>query len=212
MPEFRTEPLIVPVVSGLLPIGERDRRVALTSFSSEDGKVQVPMRDVTCYECGKESQVPAAALSANCIHCHTHLNMADVEIRPGSRKLTVRTLGNVRVPAATVLSNLSIVCQNMEVNGRVSGSFRCTGTLDFNTSVCVEGSISAGKLVVDRSAEVELAVGAAAESVEVYGSLKGRVQCKGVMHIYRGGSFEGICKAADVVVEPGGRYEDQSRF
>ena len=55
-------------------------------------------------------------------------------------------------------------------------------------------------------------MGAAAESVEVYGSLKGRVQCKGVMHIYRGGSFEGICKAADVVVEPGGRYEDQSRF
>ena len=212
MPEFRTEPLIVPVVSGLLPIGERDRRVALTSFSSEDGRVQVPMRDVTCYECGKESKVPAAALSANCIHCHTHLNMADVEIRPGSRRLTVRTLGNVRVPAGTVLSNLSIVCQNMEVNGRVSGSFRCSGTLDFNASVCVEGSISAGKLVVDRGAEVELAVGAAAETVEVYGCLKGRVQCKGVMHIYRGGSFEGICKAADVVVEPGGRYEDQSRF
>ena len=100
----------------------------------------------------------------------------------------------------------------MEVNGRVSGSFRCSGSLDFNASVCVEGSISAGKLVVDRGAEVELAVGAAAETVEVYGRLKGRVQCKGVMHIYRGGSFEGICKAADVVVEPGGRYEDQSRF
>ena len=212
MPEFRTEPLIVPVVSGLLPIGERDRRVALTSFQPEEGRVQVPQRDVVCYECGQASQVPAAALSANCIHCHAHLNMADVEIRPGSRKLTVRTLGNVRVPAGTVLSNLSIVCQNMEVNGRVSGSFRCSGTLDFNASVCVEGSISAGKLVVDRSAEVELAVGAAAETVEVYGRLKGRVQCKGVMHIYRGGSFEGICKAADVVVEPGGHYEDQSRF
>ena len=44
MPEFRTEPLIVPTVSGLLPAGERDRRVALTSFQPEEGRVQVPQR------------------------------------------------------------------------------------------------------------------------------------------------------------------------
>jgi hypothetical protein len=132
------------------------------------------MRDVTCYECGKESQVPAAALSANCIHCHTHLNMADVEIRPGSRRLTVRTLGNVHVPAATVLSHLSVVCNNMDVDGRVSGSFRCTGTLSLNASMVLDGAVSAGKLVVDKGAEVELTVGAAAEQVEIYGRLEGR--------------------------------------
>ena len=212
MPEFRTEPLIVPTVSGLLPAGERDRRVALTSFRPEDERTQVPMRDVVCYECGKECQVPAAALSANCIHCHAHLNMANVEIRPGSRRLTVRTLGNVQVPSGTVLSNLSVVCHNMEINGRVSGSFRCTGELVFNASTRVEGSISAHKLVVDKGAEVEFAVGAAVESAEIYGKLQGRLQCKGLLHIYRGGSYEGICKAADVLVEPGGRYDDQSRF
>ena len=212
MPEFRTEPLIVPTVSGLLPAGERDRRVALTSFRPEDERTQVPMRYVVCYECGKECQVPAAALSANCIHCHAHLNMANVEIRPGSRRLTVRTLGNVQVPSGTVLSNLSVVCHNMEINGRVSGSFRCTGELVFNASTRVEGSISAHKLVVDKGAEVEFAVGAAVESAEIYGKLQGRLQCKGLLHIYRGGSYEGICKAADVLVEPGGRYDDQSRF
>ena len=212
MPEFRTEPLIVPTVSGLLPAGERDRRVALTSFRSEDERVQVPMRTVTCYECGMECQVPAAALSANCIHCHSHLNMADVEIRPGSRRLTIRTLGNVHVQSGTKLSNLSVVCHNMEVDGRVSGSFRCTGTLSFNTSTRVEGSISAGKLVVDKGAEVELTVGAAAESAEIYGRLTGRLQCKGLLHVYRNGAYAGVCKAADVQVDPGGSFDDQSRF
>lgn len=212
MPEFRTEPLIVPTVSGLLPAGERDRRVALTSFRPEDERTQVPMRDVVCCECGMESQVPAAALSANCIHCHAHLNMANVEIRPGSRRLTVRTLGNVQVPSGTVLSNLSVVCHNMEINGRVSGSFRCTGELVFNTSTRVEGSISAHKLVVDKGSEVELGVGAAVESADIYGRLKGRLQCKGLLHVYRGGSYEGICKAADVVVDPGGRYDEQSWY
>lgn len=212
MPEFRTEPLIVPTVSGLLPEGERDRRAALTSFRSEEARVQVPLREVVCYECGKACQVPSAALSANCIHCHAHLNMADVEIRPGSRRLTVRTLGNVHVPSGTVLSNLSIVCNNMVVDGRVSGSFRCSGSLSFNASAVVDGSISAGRLVVDKAAEVELLVGAAAETVELYGSLKGRLQCKGVLHVHRSGSYEGVCKAADVVVDPGGRFDDQSRF
>ena len=212
MPEFRTEPLIVPVVSGLLPAGERDRRVALTSFRSDEDRVQVPTREVICYECGQSSQVPSAALSANCIHCHAHLNMADVQLRPGSRRLTVRTLGDVQVQAGTKLSNLSIVCRHMEVNGPVSGSFRCTGTLSFNASTRVEGSISAGKLVVDKGVEVDLAVGAAAESAEIYGSLKGRLQCKGLLHIYRSGAYAGVCKAADVQVDPGGRFDDQSRF
>ena len=212
MPEFRTEPLIVSTVSGLLPEGERDRRAALTSFRTDESLVMVPMRDVVCYECGQSCHVPSAALSSNCIHCHAHLNMADVEIRPGSRRLTVRTLGNVHVLPGTVLSGLSIVCNNMEVDGRVSGSFRCMGTLSFNVSSVVEGSISAGKLVVNKGAEVELMVGAVAESVGLYGSLKGRLQCKGELHVYRGGAYTGVCKAAEVVVAPGGRYDDQSRY
>ena len=157
MPDFRTEPLIVPTVSGLLPAGERDRRVALTSFRSDEGRVQVPMREVVCYECGQTCQVPSAALSANCIHCHTHLNMADVEIRPGSRRLTVRTLGHVHVPAAPVLSHLSVVCNNRDVDGRVSGSFRCTGTLSLNASMVLDGAVSAGKLVVDKGLDVGFA-------------------------------------------------------
>ena len=212
MPDFRTEPLIVSTVSGLLPAGERDRRVALTSFRSDESRVQVPMREVVCYECGQTCQVPSAALSANCIHCHTHLNMADVEIRPGSRRLTVRTLGNVRVPSGTVPSHLNVVCRDMEVNGRVSGSFRCSGTLSFNASTVVDGSISAGKLVVDKGVEIELTVGAVAEEVALYGSLKGRLQCKGKLHVHRGGAYEGVCKAADVVVAPGGRFDDQGYF
>lgn len=212
MPEFRPEPLIVHTDSGLLPEGERDRRAALTSFRADESRVQVPMREVVCYECGRCCQVPAAALSSNCIHCHAHLNMADVEIRPGSRRLTVRTLGNVHVQAGAVLSNLSIVCRDMVVNGRVSGSFRCSGTLTFNVSTVVDGTINVDKLVVSKGTEVELLVGAAAETVALYGKLKGRLQCKGGLHVYSSGSYEGVCKAADVVVDPGGHFDDRSRF
>ncbi|MBR4108166.1 MAG: polymer-forming cytoskeletal protein [Akkermansia sp.] len=206
MPEFKTEPIVVPSDSGLLPAGERDRRVALTSFRGGDSRVQVPTREVICYECGSKSRVPSAALSANCIHCHAHLNMADVEIRPGSRRLTVRTLGDVHVQPDTVLSHLSVVCRHMEVEGRVSGSFRCSGTLRFCESTRVGGTISARRLVVDKGVQLELGSGAAAEEVEVYGQLSGILQAKKKVTVYRGAVLEGNCKCPDIEVRPGGRY------
>lgn len=213
MPEFRTEPFISPLGSGLLPEGERDRRIALTSFRAEGAHEHVPTKDVVCYECGKHSQVPAAALSANCIHCHAHLSMADVELKPGSPRLTVRTLGDVTVPAETVLSHLNIVCGNMTIHGRVSGSLRCAKTLRFHNSMRVEGAVKAAHLVVEKDAEVVLTDGAKVKEATVYGRLTGEITASGVIRVGSSGQLVSLCTAEDIIVEPGGRYHgDPSSF
>ncbi len=206
MPEFRTEPLIVPTVSGLLPEGEHDRRVALTSLPTGVARPSVPQREVCCYECGRRSHVPAAALSAQCIHCHAHLNMADVELKAGSRRLTIRTLGNVSIAPDAVLSHLSIVCCNLQVNGRGTGSFRCTRRLTFATSLCVEGPVSADSLVVEKQCHVILEKGAEARSADIRGKLIGRLEALGTVRIARGGELIGDCVAASLSIEPGGRH------
>lgn len=213
MPEFRTEPFISPLASGLLPEGERDRRVALTSFRSEARSASVPTKEIVCYECGRRSEVPAAALSANCIHCHAHLRMVNVELKPGSPRLTIRTLGNVTVPADTVLSHLNIVCGNMVINGRVSGSFRCAKTLQFNNSMRVEGAVKAAQLVVEKEAEVVLTDGARVKEAVVRGCLTGEIIAEGTIRVERGGRLVSICTAENIVVEPGGRYDgDPSNY
>ena len=209
MLEFRPEPLVVSSVSGLLPEGERDRRVALTSFHSQVKEAHIPMQEVVCYECGMTSKVPAAALSANCQHCQAHLNMADVEIRPGSERLTIRTLGDVTVPPETTLSRLSVVCRNMEINGRVSGSFRCTRALVVNESVQID-NLQAGRLVVARDAEVMLAKPAQAGAANIYGRLTGVLRSDGVVKIYGTGEVTGLIFAADVVMEPGAVYNREN--
>lgn len=211
MPEFRTEPLVVPAISGLLPEGERDRRVALTSFAAGSARVQVPTRDVVCYECGRRSHVPAAALSAHCVHCRAHLNMADVELRPGSRRLTVRTLGDVTVAADAVLSHLSLVCRNLTLLGRASGSFRCSGTLRVANSCRVEGAVQAAKLEVEKGVDVVFVQGARVGEACLRGCVSGRLECRGVVSILKGGILYGDCVARRVDVEPGaahrGRWE-----
>lgn len=209
MLEFRPEPLVASSVSGLLPEGERDRRVALTSFHSKGKESQIPMREVVCYECGKTSSVPAAALSANCLHCHAHLNMADEEIRPGTERLTIRTLGDVTVPSETTLSRLSVVCRNMEINGHISGSFRCMRALVVNESVQID-NLQAGRLVVARDAEVMLTKPAHVGAANIYGKLTGVLRSEGVVKIYGTGEVTGLIFAADVVMEPGAVYNREN--
>lgn len=206
MPEYKTEPFIVPSISGLLPESERNRRVALTSCDTRERKVQVPTREVVCYECGRRSHVPAAALSANCIHCHAHLNMTDVELKAGTKRLTVRTLGNVTVAADAVLSHLSIVCRNLNLEGRASGSFRCTGSLIVASSTRVEGSVQAADLVVNKGVNLVLSHGAAVQNASISGRVSGRLEAEGSVHILRGGELCGDCTAANVQVEPGGAH------
>ncbi len=206
MPEYKTEPFIVPSISGLLPVSERNRRVALTAYEARERKVQVPSREVVCYECGRRSHVPAAALSANCIHCHAHLNMTDVELKPGSRRLTVRTLGNVTVLADAVLSHLSIVCRNLNLEGRASGSFRCSGSLIVACSTRVEGSIEAADLVVNKGVNLILSQGACVQNATIHGRVTGRISAKESVHILRGGELCGDCTAANVQVEQGGAH------
>lgn len=209
MLEFRPEPLVVSSVSGLLPEGERDRRVALTSFHSSGKESHIPMREVVCYECGKVSQVPAAALSAHCQHCQAHLNMADVEIRPGSEQLTIRTLGDVTVPSETTLSRLSVVCRNMEIDGHVSGSFRCTRALVVNESVQID-NLRAGRLVVSKGTEVVITKNAQVDAANIYGKLTGVLRSGGVVKIYGTGEVTGLIFAADVVMEPGAVYNREN--
>ncbi len=208
MPEFRTEPLIVPTVSGLLPEGERNRRVALTSLPTGRERLTVPQREVCCYECGKSSQVPAAALTAQCRHCRAHLNMGNVELKAGARRLTVRTLGDVSIASDAVLSHLSIVCRNLSVNGRGNGSFRCSGRLSFGCSLTVEGSVSAETLSVARGCEVTLEqVAQVKGEAHLAGKLRGKMKVQGGITIARGGVLTGDCSAASLTIEPGGRHD-----
>ncbi len=206
MPEFRTEPLIVPTVSGLLPEGERNRRVALTSLSAGQPRAVVPQREICCYECGRHSHVPAAALSAQCIHCHTHLNMGDVELKAGARRLTVRTLGDVSIAAGAVLSNLSIVCRNLHVHGRGVGSFRCSGRLVVATSLALPGSVEAAELIVERGCELSLQQVAQVRRARIRGRLTGRLNAQGAITIARSGRLVGDCVAEELTIEPGGSH------
>ncbi len=206
MPEYKTQPLVANYVSGLLPEGERDRRVALTSFDSRADRAKIPAKDVVCYECGRRSRVPAAALSANCVHCHAHLRMTDIELKPNSSRLTVRTLGNVTVLQDANLSQLSIVCHDLFLIGRGSGSFKCSGTLKISSDSKIDGDVYAENLLVERGADVVFVRGVKTGSVEIFGRVSGRIESAGNVVLHRGAELCGNCYAPMLIVKAGASH------
>lgn len=206
---YQTQPLEVPTVSGLLP--EEDRKLrglyALPPKDAREERVAVPTREVVCYECGKHSRIPIAALSAHCVHCRAHLNTADITLKPGSRRLTVRTLGDVTLPANVELSHLSITCRNLTVSGKGEGTLRCTGELTLRGSAQLEGQVQAGMLCVAAGAKASVQPGATTHEAEIEGQLTGRLHVKGLLHIGKGGRLTGDCHASQLIVDPGGRHD-----
>lgn len=208
---FYTKPLVVPVVSGYLPVGERKQRGLFAASAAErrEERVPVPTREVVCYECGRKSRIPVAALSAHCVHCRAHLNTADVVLKPGSRRLTIRTLGDVSVPAHVELSKLSIVCRNLTVSGKAAGSLHCTGELTVRGQAVVEGQILAASLLVAAGAQASCSPSISVETALVEGRLSGRVHAAESVHIGRAGVLEGDCRAEHVSIEPGGLHKGE---
>lgn len=207
--KYLTEPLVVPVVSGYLPERERVRSglYAPASPAGREPRVPVPSRDIVCYECGKHSRIPDAALSAHCVHCRAHLNAADVVLKPGSRRLTIRTLGDVKVPAQVSLSHLSVLCRNMEVSGRAAGSLHCTGALTLRGQAVVEGQVQAAVVEVVSGAQATCSPALASETAQIDGQLTGRLYCNASIYISRGGRLIGDCRAEMLSIDPGGRHE-----
>lgn len=205
---YKTEPLVVPEHSGLLPESERNRRVALTSFTLSR-PAEVPRREVVCYECGSRCEVPQAALSAKCSNCQSHLKMTDVELRPGARRLTVRTLGDVTVQSGAVLSGISLVCRNCYLKGRGSGEIRCSGKLQVSCSNRIEGTVEVGCLEVDRAVDLVLVQGAKVDELEVCGRVTGRIVAARRIVVRRGGELYGTCYCPELLVEPGGTHRGE---
>lgn len=207
MPEFKPEPLVVPHVSGLLPEGERNRRVALTSFAGHREKKQLPTREIICYECGRKSHVPAAALSANCIHCHAHLNMANVDLRPSSTRCTVSTLGDITILSEAVLSHLKLVCRDLNVLGKGSGAVRCSRKMTVQGSFRQVGSFRVGELELCRGAVLRFETPVKLGNAVINGLVEGDIAAEGEVRIRRHGILRGECVAKRLIIESGGCHE-----
>lgn len=200
---LQPRPIVTDAPSGKRQEGSEAPRPSLLPEKTVERRV-IPTRSVVCYECGAVSEVPLAALSAHCRHCHAHVALGDVTLYPGSPKTRIRTQGDVRIHANAVLSHLDVACHRLDMFGKASGTFRCTGTLSISSQTLIEGNIEAHTLHVRKKAHVTLRREARVRDACISGMLEGSLSATGTVHIAKTGTLLGDLRAAHLTIEPGG--------
>ena len=203
---YQTAPIESAELSGLLPEEERGLWTPNLPMGSRSKQTTVDKRSVFCYDCGKSSQVPLRALSAQCEHCHTHLRLDDFTFTPGTLRTTMRTQGDVTVAHGVHRGTLTIRCRNLYLRGNASGDIQCTQRLSIYGSPQFDKSVKARELFVKSGAQAHLNAGIEVESAEVRGELEGNITATGLVRIRRGGILRGDCIAAELLIDKGAQH------
>jgi cytoskeletal protein CcmA (bactofilin family) len=74
------------------------------------------------------------------------------------------------------------------------------------------GRITAGSLVIDRKAVIDCSQLVDADSVSIEGIFRGRIQCRGIVKVLKGGRLEGPVEAPALTVEKGGIFVGDCRI
>lgn len=204
---YRPQPLLVQEDSCYGVERVRERGFSFAPQVHREERVKVPMRDVVCPVCGKSSQIPAAALSAQCVYCRAHFETIPYVLRSGTRHRILRTLGNVVIPEDAELSHLDITCSNLVISGKVSGRFCAARRLELRGRARVTGELSADFLSVPSGASVTVTPSVMSQNVELRGELRGRLIAKRQVHVYSSGRLLGDCRAEKLLLDPGAVHE-----
>lgn len=168
-------------------------------------------RDVFCHRCGATHRVSKTAKSTLCTACNAAISLEDVEVdSPVSRAIDTR--GNLFVAARGHLSSSWVICRSARVEGRVSGMLRAESELVLASQSALACTISAVRVVVERSHHGEVYPTIETDELVVRGKLEAHVNCRGTIAILRGGRLIGDVSAKALTVDKGGLFSGACRI
>lgn len=164
---------------------------------------------VHCYRCHRDHQVSHHARSTICPGCATSIELGDLVFSSNASR-PVDTRGLLHVTTKGYLSNAYIICGQGLIEGRLSGTLHCEGTLRIVSSGTMSCQITAQSVVIEKGAHVELIRPVKTVDLQIFGRAAGHFACTGKVRIAKGGLLEGRLTAKSVAVERGGNLLAES--
>ncbi len=190
----------------------RKQAVASTSVSDSNGdnsKTDIAQRPVICFECGRISLVPEAALSARCHHCAAYINLDDIAIHSRSYRTVAKTRGNVLVREGTRREGITIEAHHLTLLGRISGNFTCSGTCTIRDDQHIQGRLIARELILDRRINTTFVQPVYVTNAIIAGVFNGTLYCREKIVITKTGKILGDVFCPNLVIEEGGSHFGQ---
>ncbi len=124
-------------------------------------------RTVTCYQCGREIIVPAAARTASCPLCYKGIVLDDLAVKDaGSYTGRLVTCGTVTIHSRARTVTRSVEAgKGVHIEGVLEAKVCSGGTVTISPGARVKGDCEARSLVVEAGAIIEggfFRIGAAA--------------------------------------------------
>jgi cytoskeletal protein CcmA (bactofilin family) len=114
-------------------------------------------RKVTCYHCGKEIVVPAAARTASCPLCYKGIVLDDLAVKDaGSYTGRLVTCGSVTIHSRARTVTRSVEAgRGVHIEGVLEAKVCSGGTIKISPGARVKGDCEARSLVVEAGAIIE---------------------------------------------------------
>ena len=184
---------------------------ASSGSQSLAGRKHETGKPVHCLKCGRTHQVSPKAQSTICPGCYAPIELIDVNITAHASR-SIDTRGHLKITAKGSVSNPWIICGSARVEGPFQGHLRCEGEARLAMQKTCTGRITAGSLVIDRKAVIDCSQLVDADSVSIEGIFRGRIQCRGIVKVLKGGRLEGPVEAPAIIVEKGGIFVGDCRI
>jgi cytoskeletal protein CcmA (bactofilin family) len=97
-----------------------------------------------------------------------------------------------------------MICGSAQIQGRIIGRLVAEGEVRIGTSQTCACHIVAPVIVIEKRASPVFLYPLQTEHLVVFGCLTGIVDCRGIVHVQRGGRLEAAVHARSVTVDKGG--------
>lgn len=164
---------------------------------------------IHCHDCGhnfREVLMPGAP--CHCPSCGTRIERGDIEISSSTTR-EVHTGGRVHVSKTGFLNSVSIQCAELFAEGRIGGRIECSGTVRLAYHGECRAQIFAGRLVIDRGANVRFFYPVHAREAVINGGLAADLAGLHSVHVGRRGRLEGDVECRSMLVDRGGIFSGQ---
>jgi len=174
-------------------------------------KPRIELRRVSCFQCGTDLDVPAAAESTMCKRCSSHVDLRDYQITQTISK-NFRTYGRLVVEEKGYVLNTDSLVGEAVIKGRLIGKIVAHRTLEIYSTAAIKGSFNTGKLIIPAGNSFRwpelLRIGGA----EIGGELVANIQSSGTVVLKSTAVLFGDIQAANLVVESGAVFVGNAKI
>ena len=160
------------------------------------------LRHITCFECGRDVDVPDSAESTMCKWCSRYLDLHSYSITTAMAK-NFKTKGALVIEPKGCIFNTETIAGEVVIKGKFHGKLTAEQSLTVHTGADIKGSLNVAHLIIPAGHHFCWPDGLKTGSAEIAGEWGGNLHAAGTVTLKATARWFGDLTASRLVLEEG---------